>query len=271
MKLKFLFLTLLSIILFLRSDFSYGNQVPLMINNQVVRNEEIVLVIDGVSYGQLTDFTERFDGALEWDSAERMAKIIIDDSVYGFSLESEWVLVDDELKELTSSTYTINGKLYVPLYFLAEMFPFTFYWDTTFSLLSIETDYDIINESEKIVINIDYTEEEVLWLARIIDAEAGGGSLTHQTAVGNVVINRVKSNNFASTIYDVIFQPGQFTPARRSSFSNRVPRETSLIAAERALMGILVAEHCLYFNNRPFTWKDPKDLYMVMEGQYFYR
>lgn len=271
MKLKFLFLTLTSIVILLSSKFSFGNDVPLMINEQVVRNEEIILAVDGVSYGQLSDWASRFNAVMSWDEQTKQIILYREGSVYAFSLESDQVLVNGEAHQMTASTFTHNGKLYVPLYYLSEVLSFGYRWDMTFNLLSVVSEHEIVEPNEVVNLGIQYSEEDVLWLARIIDAEAGAGSLTHKTAVGNVVLNRVKSSNFANTIYDVIFQPGQFTPTNRSDFRTRVPRESSIVAARRALMGIVVAENCLYFNNRPFRWKNPKDLYMVMEGQYFYR
>lgn len=51
-------------------------------------------------------------------------------------------------------------------------------------------------------------------LAAIIQCEAGGEPYAGQLAVGAVVMNRVKSGSFPNSISDVIYQSGQFTPAR---------------------------------------------------------
>ena len=50
-----------------------------------------------------------------------------------------------------------------------------------------------------------YREDEVLWLARIIHADSSGEPLLGKIAVGNVVLNRVKSPSYPNTIYGVIF------------------------------------------------------------------
>lgn len=55
--------------------------------------------------------------------------------------------------------------------------------------------------------------EEIAELAALIQLEAGGESYEGMVAVGAVVMNRVKCPAYPSTIHDVIYQSGQFTPA----------------------------------------------------------
>ncbi|MCQ2520432.1 MAG: cell wall hydrolase [Lachnospiraceae bacterium] len=59
-------------------------------------------------------------------------------------------------------------------------------------------------------------------------------------AVGAVVINRVRSGAYPSTVYDVIYASGQFTPAKTGSLSrvyNQGPKQICLQAAQEALNG----------------------------------
>ena len=93
----------------------------------------------------------------------------------------------------------------------------------------------------------NYTDEDVYWLSHIIYAEAGGESYKGQIAVGNVVLNRVKSSKFPNTIYGVIFQKSQFTPASSGSIY-RTPSQSCINAAIAALEGENVVGGALYFN-----------------------
>lgn len=43
--------------------------------------------------------------------------------------------------------------------------------------------------------------------------ESGNQPVEGQIGVGNVILNRAGDPRFGETIKDVIFQPGQFTPA----------------------------------------------------------
>ena len=84
-----------------------------------------------------------------------------------------------------------------------------------------------------------YDENDVYWLARIIEAEAGGESGEGKLAVANVVLNRVASGSYPDTIYDVIFDTKygtQFEPTSNGAIYN-TPSEESIEAAKRALSG----------------------------------
>ena len=86
-------------------------------------------------------------------------------------------------------------------------------------------------------------------LAKIIHAEAKGESMNGKIAVGNVVLNRVKSDGFPNTIQEVIYQPGQFDPVRSGSI-NQTPCDDSLNAAKMVLNGDRVVNRdVLYFYN----------------------
>ena len=56
------------------------------------------------------------------------------------------------------------------------------------------------------------SEEDVILLASLIQAEAGGYNYDGMVAVGSVVLNRVFDSRFPSTIPEVIYAPGQFYP-----------------------------------------------------------
>lgn len=64
-----------------------------------------------------------------------------------------------------------------------------------------------------------YTQEELRYMTCIIYCEARGECYAGKKAVGIVVMNRVKDEQFPDTVEDVIYQSGQFTPARSGSLS----------------------------------------------------
>lgn len=82
--------------------------------------------------------------------------------------------------------------------------------------------------------------DEVTLLAAIIQCEAGNECYEGQVAVGAVVMNRVRSGSYPSTIYDVIYQPSQFPPAAAGSVASIAasgPKASCLQAAQEALNG----------------------------------
>lgn len=84
------------------------------------------------------------------------------------------------------------------------------------------------------------TVDETTLLAAIIQCEAGNQSYECQLAVGAVVVNRVKSSSYPSTIYDVIYQKSQFGPASSGVLERRLSNgvsQTAYDAAAAALAG----------------------------------
>ena len=95
----------------------------------------------------------------------------------------------------------------------------------------------------------DYDASDLYWLSRIISAESQGESLTGQIAVGNVVLNRVKSAEFPNSIPAVIFDRKhdvQFTPVSNGTVY-LPPTAQSVEAAKRALSGERTAGGAMYF------------------------
>lgn len=93
--------------------------------------------------------------------------------------------------------------------------------------------------------------EDMYWLSRIIYAEAREQPLAGQIGVGNVVLNRVESDLFPDTVFDVIFDREyavQFDPTATGGV-NGEPDEMSVIAACLCLEGYNTVGESLYFVN----------------------
>lgn len=93
----------------------------------------------------------------------------------------------------------------------------------------------------------ELTAREKDALIRLVDAEARGESLEGQVAVAAVVLNRVKSRSFPNSVWDVIHQPGQFTPVAQGLPKN--PAQSCVTAVERALQGEDPTGGALFFYN----------------------
>lgn len=82
--------------------------------------------------------------------------------------------------------------------------------------------------------------DEVTLLGALIQCEAGSGSYEGMVAVGAVVMNRVRSGGYPSSISGVIYQSGQFTPALSGAVANVAAsgvRSACLQAAREAING----------------------------------
>lgn len=97
-----------------------------------------------------------------------------------------------------------------------------------------------------------YSQDDLYWLSRIIEAEAGSEPYNGKVAVGNVILNRVKSKEFPNTIHGVIFEYygsiPQFSPVANGSIYNN-PSQESIQAAKDALNGARPVGNATYFFN----------------------
>ena len=101
---------------------------------------------------------------------------------------------------------------------------------------------------------------DIRLLAQLIHHEAGNQGLNGMIAVGEVVMNRVKSSKFPNSIRDVIYQNGQFSGV--SSISSITPSETELTVAQNVLAGnmsILQDDNVLYFRNPSYAGLSASD------------
>ena len=122
-----------------------------------------------------------------------------------------------------------------------------------------------------------YNADDIYWLAKIISAEAEGEPMKGKIAVGNVILNRVRSKSFPNTIYGVIFDKKhgvQFAPTANGRIYKTADAE-SIIAAKMCYEGYSLSSEILYFlnpsasssnwiaNNRPYAF--------TIKNHYFYK
>lgn len=97
---------------------------------------------------------------------------------------------------------------------------------------------------------------DLRYMSAIIWAEAGNQCEAGQQAVGIVVMNRVTSDIYKDTVYDVINEPYQFSPVKNGSFtralsyydSGEIP-ECVIDAARYALQG----NTTVYYNGETYS------------------
>ena len=94
----------------------------------------------------------------------------------------------------------------------------------------------------------DYTSTDLYLIAKAIYAEGRGEPYVGQVAIGAVILNRVKSNDFPNTVAGVIYQKGAFTAVDDGQI-NLEPNDTAYNAAQDALNGWDPSYGCLYYYN----------------------
>ena len=89
-------------------------------------------------------------------------------------------------------------------------------------------------------------------LAALIQAEAGSQPYEGQVAVGNVVMNRLVSGRYGSSLYSVIYAKGQFGPAGSGKVAQNIangPKASCMQAASDALAGVNYVGTATHFRN----------------------
>lgn len=109
---------------------------------------------------------------------------------------------------------------------------------------------------------ITIAEEDYDALCRIVQAEAGGEDIQGRVLVAEVVLNRVLSANYASTVYDVIFEKSggrpQFSPTVDGRFYSVIVTAETISAVEQALYGEDISQGALFFSAR--SKANPNDM-----------
>lgn len=107
--------------------------------------------------------------------------------------------------------------------------------------------------------NLRFDQEELRYMSSIIWAEAGNQCEAGQKAVGIIVMNRVFSEIFPDSIYEVIYQSDQFKPVSNGSMKTALKKydngempESCIDAAKYALLG----NTCVWYDNATHNLKD---------------
>lgn len=83
---------------------------------------------------------------------------------------------------------------------------------------TVETETEIETEAE-----VTYSDDDVWYLSRVIQAESGYCQREMMEGVGSVVVNRKNSDLFPNSIREVVEQPGQYSTL--SWLSSQVPTD----------------------------------------------
>ena len=117
--------------------------------------------------------------------------------------------------------------------------------------------------------DIEITPEEKELLARLAWREARGEKILGMRLVVEVVLNRVLSEHFPSTVYDVLYQPGHFTPSGGAlELEDVTPGEAQYLAVDLALSETPILEpDVVFFATTPIYG----EVFLHVGGHYFTR
>lgn len=121
----------------------------------------------------------------------------------------------------------------------------------TIAAIKLREEAEVKKSFKKNTGAVDVNADEVKLLAALIQCEAGNQPYDGKVGVGAVVMNRVKSGAYPSTIYGVIYASGQFTPARNGTvarvYNSGDIAESNYEAARAAIGGSTTVGNALHF------------------------
>ena len=245
---------------------------------------ELAVLADGAIYPGEVRLT---DGAA-WVSLREFARFAAPEAAVKWHPESGSATVRTETLALTAADgarileangrllwcpdrlYIDRSVLYVPLRQIGTAFGFDCTYDETLPAARL-------TRTKAAVPPPAANEDDLLWLSRIIEAEAGAEPFEGKLAVGAVILNRVDSDEFPNTVRDVIFDSRygvQFTPAENGSVWNEAG-EDSVRAARVTFDNPRLWEDIEYFLNPDLSsnfWIPRSRAYAFTIGRHeFYR
>lgn len=227
--------------------------------NMRSRQTGIALYIDGTRYSGKTflyrdttyvgirEFTGAIAGAnITWNEKTSTATAKTAAVTVTATKGKEYISANGRYLWAKTGIIIREGTMYVPVRPLAAAYGATVEWDAGTRSVKVKKGSGAILSGSKY-----YNADEVYWLSKIINAESRGEPMLGKIAVGNVVLNRVRSKDYPNTIYGVIFDRKygvQFSPVSDGSI-HLEPDADSVIAAKLCLEGYTVSKSILFFIN----------------------
>jgi len=133
-------------------------------------------------------------------------------------------------------------------------------------------------EAGSVSAEIRCSSQEYELLKRIVEAEAGICDTKGRILVANVILNRVRSDEFPDTITEVVYQKSQFSPVTDGRLYTCEVTQQTAEAVDRALAGEDYSQGAVYFMNRGgsksrnVSWFDSRLTYLFQHDRHeFFR
>jgi N-acetylmuramoyl-L-alanine amidase len=220
--------------------------VTVYIDGAPVRSRTEAVIVGGSTYVSFRDYSVAFGASGVFPATDGSLRA----AAPGLTLEARagdcYIVANGRYLYAPAGCIEAAGDILVPLRALAKAFGANISWNGVRREAYTYTSGNAIASGDAF-----YNSEDLLWLSRIISAEARGEPMQGKIAVGNVVLNRRSLPQYPNTVYGVIFDKRsgvQFTPAYSGAI-NCKPSQECVIAAKIALDGGNAAGDSLFFSS----------------------
>ncbi len=235
------------------------------INGQLVNTGANVLIYNDRAMVPVRKTAEILGAdSVEWNENSRSVTLKSGGNTVKAQIGSDSASVNGKTQTMPCAAQLCDGKTFISAKFLGEAMGAEVKWNEKTHTVEITKDGITVNRQD---IETAYTGEDLEWLAKIVNSEAGGEIHDGKIAVANVIMNRIESSEFPDSVYDVVFDKKygvQFTPVSNGTIYND-PSVESYHAAKQALFGANTAGQSLYFCNP----KTSTSLWIVNNRQFF--
>ena len=204
--------------------------------------------IGGTVYVPVQRFADLF-GSFKTVYTEATEQVVITGTNLSITVEvgDPYITVNERIFYTGKQVISLGGWIFVPLTSMCKALNAT---------VNIRSGYYDAFITSGDVTGVKWASEyydstDLYWLSRIISAEAKGEPFAGQIAVGNVVLNRVRSSQFPSTVKGVIFDTKygtQFSPVSSGTIY-QTPTSSAIMAAKICLEGYSLSTQMIYFYN----------------------
>lgn len=184
------------------------------------------------------------DAEISWDDNTKTAYAEYGGVTVSATLGESYITANGRCLPCGTANMIVNGKMFVAVRPLSAVFNASVEWIAESKSVRVGAPNGLIESADDF-----YDADDLYWLSRIISAEARGEPLEGKIAVGTVVYNRIESELYPDTVYDVIFDMDhgvQFTPAATGSVYN-APTKESVTAAKLCMEGKRYRSDALFF------------------------
>ena len=223
-------------------DACVAPSLTIELNGQVLDMPRTPYIKDGTTFVSFYDFFTMMGLSVTWENGCAYAR---NDSGLSVSCapSERYFTANGRALYLSTPAEIKDDRLYLPIRAAASVFNLSVSWDGDTRTVILQGG-GLIKSGDEF-----YDRDTLYWLSRIISAEARGEPLMGQIAVGNVIFNRIRDEEFPSTVYGVIFdrQNGvQFTPTETGEIY-AIPYDISVTAAKLCLEGVDFSLGATYF------------------------
>ena len=246
----------------------HGAPVSVTLNGSTILDGE-AQIIGSTTYVPLRKFCNANGWCdVSWNGSSATATVTTGKLTITAKQNALYISVNGRYFYTVDKVLNLDGTLWVPIRALAKAYSLDLVWNGSTRTVELRTTGKTLVSGDNF-----YKSDEVLWLARIIHAESGAEPFLGKIAVGNVVLNRVRSPQYPNTIWGVIFDRKhgtQFSPVSFGTIYN-TPSAESVIAAKICLEGYSVTSEALFFMNPRLstsTWISDNRPYLFTIGKH---